>query len=711
MEPLLTTPVSPGLSGGSERWRMFLHAPFSPLPALLACCGLAATMVIGIGSPKAVGKRTRTKSQKGLAEMKREGWVTLAVFLLVTTAMAACAAAAEDTATAAKSGPAELLKLVPDDAFLVVGTRSISECEEGLKAFVSNIVPEGMGESLKGQVLKSFVNDTGDGGGLDSSGAMAMALLADENQEVSAIVFVPITDYDAWREAWGESVKKDEGETYEYVESYFGGRSYFVRKEGYIAFSEGAEELDAWSKALATPLSQGRRAQLEKAMNDAPLALEVSVATVHRLFPEAASELESSLAGMGMGATLAGPAAQWQSMVKIFAKAVEDVLAGIDEDTLRATPSAEGLVISGELSAIKGSVFGDIFSQQTSVDISDLSLLPAGAVMVGAGGLRGEAVWKYLTDLNVEVVKAAAATPEEAEAGEKAVRDNMELIRSTGLGENAVGGLVARTGSFGAIAAVYRAKDAAKALDALVKAASDPKANPVMSKAGLFGSVKAGDVKITEETIEGIPVKVITQTLDTSEAGPDGQQMIEKMFGSEIVSRLAAKDGRLYLTSMEDGQLMQELLKGGGGVDIEKVKKSIDAVGGDVSGVCLLSVPGFFVNVMGAKRGFGAGAPELEGVTVPTTSQYAGVGVSFGSNMARFTISVPMEEILAVKAIFSQVASQGFEEMEEEPAAPASTDSMLEDEGSGEDKSGSEDAAKGTVEKSTDEGKTSSGDE
>lgn len=597
------------------------------------------------------------------------------VAVVIAAACAAAYAAESGGAVATKATVAEMAKLLPDGAAVIVAGRSIDECVGGLSSFAASIEPRAAMMINSQMLLRQFAVDTGDGGGVDTAGAMGLALTFRPDDEPSAITFVPLADVQAWRAGWGDSIKKDEGEAFEYVEGMYGDRNYFTVKNGFAVFAETSEEIDGWSKGLETPLSQARKQSFEKALEEMPLAVVVSMGAIKTAYPDMITDLEGKMEEAFASAPQSA-GVQGKVLAKLLVRVAGDFFDSVDGAVAGMNPTEDGLTVSVEVMTVAGSVYSGILAEQGKADLSDLRLMPAGAALAGAGGWRGDKGWQYVTDIAVEVSQAIAEDQEKAAELKDKIIKAVAQMKESGLAESSAFALLpGGEGKMFSTVGVYNSKDAAKGLDAMMAVITDMKDVMVANN---FGGMKIADIEITDGEVGGTPVKIMTQTLDLSEAEPEQKKIFEAMYGDSITSYMAAKDGKVYFAQMDDGTLLADLMSGKGGADMEKISRTLQKVGSDASGVVFISLPNYMIfvsNMMSAAMN-GAGPTLFD---VPETSVYTAMSAKFSQAGAKGMFYLPVEEMLAAKAVFQQAMSQsagmGFDEDEE-----SSTESDLEEE-------------------------------
>ena len=593
--------------------------------------------------------------------------LTVVAFLLY----AAGVSYAEGETGAGKEG-LEFFDSVPDSALVVVAGRSVPECRQRIQAFVDMIEP-GIYDPLTDPV-SDYINDIGEGGGLNREAPIAFVLMADGGgngeeeagpPDISTVAVVPIADYELWRTSWGESIFKQADEAYEYVEGYSGDANYFLRKGGYIIFAGEPETLDLWAARLEAPLSQARRKAMKEALAESPVVVNVSMAAVNDALPDIPETVEEQIAGI-MAMVMPGSRESASALGKIYGRVVGDFVNGVDELVLGLTPGEEGLAVSMALSTVEGTILGKIIGQQGPTDLSDIAALPAAATMIIAGGVKGDAVWDYVTGLQGELVRALAPA-DDAAAQEAGIVQAARELRDVGLGEQVAGGfLVSQAGPAYSVAAVYRVADGQKALDTVVRVMSDPKTNPLYLKTRVFSKIELGQAVVSDETVGGASVKVLTQQIDASQAGPAERGVLQRMFGDALITRMAAGRERLYATIGADPSLMADLLSppAGGTVDVKKVAKTLSALGDAPAGVLMISLGDYVKWAFETAGGLmpGGAAPSFE---VPNTSSYAGLGISCSGGKATVRAFVPAEEILAAKSVITQFENQQRRRYEE----------------------------------------------
>ena len=176
----------------------------------------------------------------------------------------------------------------------------------------------------------------------------------------------------------------------------------------------------------------------------------------------------------------------------------------------------------------------------------------------------------------------------------------------------------------------------------------------MMEKLSAAGGMPVAKVAISDETIDNTPVKVFDRQLETSTAQPMMRQMAKMMQGF-FVTRLAAKDDRLYVATGKSPAAMGDILgakKGAPGrLDEAKIQKSMDGLGKDLSGLVLVSLPDYMAWAMSFAMPGAANAATPE---VPATSRFTAAGVRFDGSTAEGKLYVPTEQIRAASMVVQQ---------------------------------------------------------
>lgn len=612
----------------------------------------------------------------------------------------ATASTASEVAFSGTPGPADLMKNVPDSALLILTARDLAEGRDALGAFIDEIQP-GMSQSLQ-SVIDMFVNDTGDGGGLDPKGAFAFALVPTGEDKINSFIFMPITDPAAWRAAWGESIAKDEGEKYEYLDS---GREqfYFKALNGFVVFSDKAETLDVLSASKA-PLSSRRVDAITKAFSKSPMALDASIAALRAARPTLIEDMRKGIMEFaGQMSRMTGQV-QAEAAGKAYSRIATDLVTGLDEIVAGLAPSAEGLKIAADVTTVKGQVLNSIFAEQRPVDMKGIEILPASSFAFGAVSFTGENTWNYLTDFYTMMLPGAASTDSsiastdasvastasemvspEAAAEMKAV---MQRARDLNLGQDAVFSIFKSDKSQFAVAGYHKATDGQKALQLAVDAVSSPnlanirrawlkEAKPGMS----FGEPQVSDAKI-----DGIDGKSITVPIDYSGVEPQLRGMIEKMFGDSFDYLLAARDDRLYFSFEGGPEALKALMDPSAAtaprIDMKKVQASLDATDGKPTSVIFLSLPDYALWMLSMVS---PSASKID-VNIPESPRFMSITTSFNDGNALVNLDVPMEQIRGIEAVFIANAMAQSQSRSRRPAAPEEENAFPGEEGStGED--------------------------
>jgi hypothetical protein len=212
---------------------------------------------------------------------------------------------------------------------------------------------------------------------------------------------------------------------------------------------------------------------------------------------------------------------------------------------------------------------------------------------------------------------------------------------------------------------MYRTDSAEEALEAMVEQST---LNVALAEVWL-SMVGAGEMtqELSEETIEGVNVKVMAYPLGLLGGDPEMVRMMRAIYGDALVVRMAAKEDKLYFTLGAKGNM--ERLLSGTNVTLapEKVARSLDSLTGEPSVVFLYSVPDTMVMGMSFAGAMmpGGQAPMIQ---APPTSRLLAGAVSFEGPTARFEMSLPTEQINAAKMVMMQMMMQM--QQQQQPGAP-----------------------------------------
>ncbi|MCD6404893.1 MAG: hypothetical protein J7M19_03615 [Planctomycetes bacterium] len=606
--------------------------------------------------------------------------------------------------------PGKVLDLVPQDAGAVIAVDSISGFEDALGTFIDAVQP-GASAHLSAKLHQKLTFDADIEGGVDFCAPAAVVVFlpagiaADPEKDASAPELVPalsadeaapivgapeeaavdspdepqvvglmrIQDLDAWRAALGDRTGKKEGAAYDYVDDMRGSRNYFTVRGDYVAFAETPEALDKWSEALATPLAGERRSAIENALTRAPICAAFSVSS----FREANPDLVDSI-NLDKLPPMPGFSGPQKAVLAAELAVAKDIYKDIDEALFELAPSAEGIKVTVNADMVKDSLFGRIVSEQQGVDLSDITLLPANPVMLGAMSLKVETAKDYIGKVTEDLVRSLAASGEESAADEAvgSMADMIEKSMEYGLFDNATFAMFQDQDGPFRVAALYRTTNAPKAAETIVDSTETMYGNPLWLKMATLAGNGAGmqAPEISDEVIAGVPVKVMKHSLDfgsgdQTQADAEKQtqadavrkmqvKAIKAMYGDAIVTRVAAKEGRVYLAVSPDKSSMENLLSGASaGIDMAKVKKSLETLDATPSSVMLVSVPKMFAFQMAMAKQM-MGAPVAPAMSVPESLVYTTAAVSFSGRTARFELNIPVSEINAAKMLAMQMMMQ-----------------------------------------------------
>lgn len=606
--------------------------------------------------------------------------------------------------------PGKVLDLVPQDACAVVAVDSISGFEDALGAFIDAVQP-GVSAQLSTKLHQTITFGADIEGGVDFSAPAAVVVFlpagttADPEKDASAAksaavpsegestpeagtpekvtadspgepqvaALVRIQDLDAWRAALGNRTGKEEGAAYDYVDDMRGSRSYFTVRGDYVAFSDAPQALDRWSEALATPLAEDRRSAIENALTRAPICAVFSVSSFREANPGLVDGI--NLDNLPPIPGFSGPQ---KAVLAAELAVVKDIYKNIDQVLFELAPSVGGVKIAVSVDMVKDGLFGKIISQQQGVDLSDIALLPANPVMLGAMSLKVETAKDYIGKVTEDLVRSLAASQEQSAADEAVggIADMIEKSMEYGLFDNATFAMFQNQDGPFRVAALYRTTNAQKAIETIVDNTETMYGNPLWLKMAALAGNGAGmqAPEISDEVIAGVPVKVMKQSFDfgngdQTQADAEKQtqadavrkmqaKAIKAMYGDAIVTRVAVKEGRVYLVVSPEKSCMESLLSGAGaGVDPAKVKKSLEPLNSTPSGVMLVSLPKMFAFQMAmAKRMMGT--PVAPAMSMPESSVYTAAAVSFSGRTARVEANVPISEINAAKMLVMQMMMQ-----------------------------------------------------
>mgnify|MGYP001388118368 CR=1 FL=1 len=564
-------------------------------------------------------------------------------------------------AAQAQAADADFLNLIPDEAAIVVAAKSANAYRTGLESFLNQIEPSAY--ASMGDPLSTFISDTGDGGGLDTEAPVGMALIFKAKDaaagmgggaDVTMVFLVPVSNIETWRNSWSGAIGKDEDGVYEYLEGFYGGRTYFVEKGAYIVFGDNVDAIGRYGKSVEAAVSGARRDSLAKALSGGTIVANVSVAGLRKSYPTLGADMERTIAMMG-AMMLPGQGEKGAAIADTYSRIAQDMLSGIDEIYAAATVDASGIMIKAELQAAEGSVIYNIISQQAKVDIEGLYAMPAGSAFAGCGGVQGDAAWDYLGDIYKKLMSGMADTPEEAEKIGQEAASAIEKFRAAGLGQSAAFAILPGTDKLFTTVAAHKTADATKALDTFVDTMANDNFNIVGLKMMAASGIKAGPIEVTDETIDSTPVKVMSQALDLTNTPEMQQQMFKKMFGDKIVTRLAAKGDMLYISVNDDGSALAKMLSGADRIDAEKVKRSLPGGADGATGAMVVSVGDYMAWIFSIAPMPGG---NVGSYVVPATDKYLAVRTSVSGGTARMIVTIPTEQILAGKNVLGQMMSQ-----------------------------------------------------
>lgn len=601
-------------------------------------------------------------------------------FLAATFAFAAIVVAG------AGAEGAESLKLVPDDAIVVISVPGITEFADSVSLFADAVAP-GSSANISEGLAKFYTFNTGVRDGLDGQAPAAAFLLLGETAPSEStdpviaeegslegegepgpqehpgplegvkpffVIVLPLADEATWRSAMGERILKDEGDAYEQIAGAFGPDAYFTIRDGHVVAAENAEALDEWSELLAEGLSGGRAGRIESALQRAPLCVEVSLATLLRTKPEILDVLSARAIDVGMANAHAGPHKQ---MLFVYTKMLRDVADDIETILIEVNPSTSGISLAMNLDAVEGSLFANIFAAQRASDLSALEEIPERSFLFGTMGLDAEPLLDYFMDLNKEILQAVAgdASPEDMESALASYNAIMEDSRRLGLFQNASFAAMKADGAGLEILATYKTDDPAEAVEMLSSGMQSVYSNPVGLKMGALSGLAPQPPEMSEETIATRQVKVIKQALGGEDADPQILKAVEVIYGNPMTTRIAAGDDRMILTIGGDGTLMREILEGPQArISTDVIARSLASLSAEASCVVLASVPDLMMFGMSIGMAMGGDMPEMPPLELPGASKLLAAAASFDGATARLELNVPIEQINAAKMAFMQ---------------------------------------------------------
>lgn len=595
---------------------------------------------------------------------------------------------------------AEVLKLVPDDAVMVISVPGTGQLAESVSFFADAVAP-GSSDNLSEQVAKFYTFNTGVRDGLDGEAPAAIILLlretaapegADdgavrapsvpviaedgsmeivvepvpqeqpepmEGVEPIFIIILPLADEATWRAAMGERILRDEGDAYEQIAGAFGPDAYFTIRDGHVVAAENAEALDEWSGLLAVGLSSGRAGKIESALGRAALCVELSLETLLRLQPEILDLFDAAVSDMVDAAdddeSIGGPSRR--EMVLIYATMLRGVAADVKTLLVEVNPSTSGISLAMNLDAVEGSLFGEIFAAQRAIDLSALEEVPERSFLFGAMGLGYEPLEDYFTAFYKKLLLSMApdATPEDIESAMASYNTIMEGSQRLGLLENVSFAAMKGEDAGLEILATYKTDSPAEAVEMISSGMQSVYGNPVGLKMGAFSGLAPQPPEMSEETIATRQVTVIKQFLGGEETDPFIVKVVEAVYGNPMTTRMAAGDGRLLLTLGGSGALMQEMLEGAQAhMSADVVARSLSSLSAEASCVMLASVPDLMMFGMSIGMAAEGNAVEMPPLQLPPASQLLAGAASFDGPTARLELNVPVEQINAAKMVFMQ---------------------------------------------------------
>jgi len=592
------------------------------------------------------------------------------LFLLVLTASAAAAQPQIESsgpAGAAKSAEAAL-SMVPSDAIVVIALRSISAGVSSAATFVDAIEP-GAAKSIESGIGRA-IDGYGEGAGIDSSAPFVAALLPVDKGRSGMVMYLPLSDYEAWRENWKDSIQTDAASGTGYFEKWQGHRVYFkpVADDSYLAIADDAGTLAAASRQTAA-LPAERVSGIVAGLATAPLEINVSVASLAKAYPDLPDKITETIAHASMGGAqpAAGAAADSTDsnvqsarppvnlIADAYGRMARSLLAGLDEMYFAVTPDAEALTVNARVTTVKGSHVEQVLSQQGSVDLSDLTLLPDKPLMAFVTGMKGDAIWADIKDIYARMIDAYAPDAQKAASERALLEKTFDTVKACGLTDN-MAFSISGDSKDGALRAygVYQTGEPQKALGALTEFLSDPDVLTTISRGSSVSGMSIDKITVSDETIDDTAVKVISEALTYSEGLQ--QRMFSSMFGSSIVTRVAARDSQMLSAMAPDGAAMKDLLgavKGAPGrIDAAKVSASTEGFPPNLSGLALISAGDYIL------WSFRVAMPEAgasAGQSVPETKSFAAIGWSFTDGSATATLRVPTEQIRVASSTVKQL--------------------------------------------------------
>jgi hypothetical protein len=635
--------------------------------------------------------------------MKGEGMNGFMRAFLLVLILGASAAAAQSQiestapAAAAKTGEAAL-SLVPSDAIVVMGLGSLSVGVSAAEEFVDAIQP-GAAKSIAGGVGRAL-DAYGEGAGIDSSSPLVTALVPRGQGKPGEVTLLPLSDYKAWRDSWKERINTDEASGAEYFEKWEGRRVYFrpLANDSYLAVADDAAVLATAGRPEAA-LSADRVSGIVAGLAAAPLAVNVSVASLAKAYPDLPDKIGEAISQMpGMGQALpAAPGAAVDStgqgavggskpplnfIADAYGRAARELLAGLDEIYFTVAPDAEALTVNARATAVKGSHVEQVFSQQGRVDLSDLSLLPDKPMMLFVAGMRGDALWADIKDLYDRMIDAYAESPEKAASAHALLGKTFDEMKEYGLMNNMTVSIAGDAGDTAMRAdLIYQTGEPGKAIDAVAELISNGDVVAAISRAGSVSGMSIERMAVSDETIGNTSVKVITESLKYQDGVQ--QRMFSSMFGPSIVTRLAAKDRLLLCAMGQDSATMKDLLEAERGapgrIDAAKVAASTEGLGSGLSGLALVSAGDYISWALRLAMPEAPGASAAK--SVPETKRFIAAGWSFTDGSLFATLRVPTEQIRVANSVARQMIqgtdqerSRTEEEAEARPEAARTAD-------------------------------------